>query len=217
LGPFVTDGRGHVYVAATPRVNVLDNPPGTLGRLFRVDSQTGAMSEYVELPDSELAGQGNPFGIVGLAYDCDLDALFVSSVAGTSRADETGHVYRVDVSESSVTELLAGVDAFGLATFNTARGKRLYYALAREPEVWSIGLGPAGDLVDEPRLEVTLGGGYVGRKIAIEAGPDRVVANVASMPFAFDLRAASERLERIEAFALDQETGAMTPMPAAGP
>lgn len=96
----------------------------------------------------------NPYGVLGLVTDCETNSLYAASVAGSTPDAEHGRLYRVDLASGAVTPLIDQVDAFGLAIYTTtAREKRLYYSLARAPEVWSVALDATGARRGEPRRE----------------------------------------------------------------
>lgn len=49
-GPTVTDLAGNIYVAPAPQVSVFGLTPELLTTLFRVDTRTGVMATYAQLP-----------------------------------------------------------------------------------------------------------------------------------------------------------------------
>jgi hypothetical protein len=180
LGPNAIDKDGNIYVAPAPRVNLIDNPPANQNKVHRVDTATGVMSEYVNLPAVQAPSLSNPYGILGMAYDCDTHSLYVSSVAGSTRRDENGRIFRIDLAAGKVAAVFEGTDAIGVAVFNGSRGKRLYFGSARTQDVRSIALDHQGDFTGTPRSEFSLQGlGPEGndkvRKITFERGEGMVV------------------------------------------
>lgn len=195
LGPLTTDRNGNIYVAPSPRVSLYDNPPGMASTLFKIDTATGQMAEFLDLPVAAPPSAENPFGILGLAYDCDTHSLYASSVAGSTRTQALGRIFRIDLGSGRVASELDAVDAFGLAIFNGVSGKRLYFGSARASEILSLALDVTGNVAGIPRLEVSLAGWGVN-------GDDkarRVIFNndntmtVRGLPFEFNLIATSER------------------------
>jgi hypothetical protein len=155
-GPAVLDAAGNIYVAPAPQVSVWRMDHQQLTTIYRVDGATGVMAPYVQIPaGAEPQLETNPYGVLGLATDCETNSLYATSVAGSTPAEARGMLFRIDLGSAAVTTQLAEVDGFGLAIFTGARGKRLYYSLARAPEVWSIALDAAGDARGEPRVEFT--------------------------------------------------------------
>src|SRR5262249_40141377 len=92
LGSHIQDKYGNIYVTPAPRVDLLHNPPELQDRVYRVDTRSGELKEYVELPSPQSPSQHNPFGAMGLAYDCQTDSLYVSSLAGSTRTTELGRI-----------------------------------------------------------------------------------------------------------------------------
>ncbi|MBL8056834.1 MAG: hypothetical protein JNK29_09055 [Anaerolineales bacterium] len=158
LGGLVLTESGDVYVIPAPRVSLWDNPPEKSTILYRVDGQSGAMAAALTLPAAQPPAAANPFGLLGLTYDCETHSLYVSSVAGSSRSAEVGRLFRVDLSGAApkLAAQLDGVDAIGVGVFNGAQGKRLYFGSARTSEVRSVALDAAGNFTGAPRLEFSL-------------------------------------------------------------
>jgi hypothetical protein len=156
LGPLSADGQGNVYVAPVPRISLVDNPPEIQNRVYKVDSNTGVMSLFVEMPAATPPSPENPYGVMGMAIDCETNSLYVTSIAGSTRDAEHGRIYRVDLASGAAIPVLENIDAIGVAPFNTARGKRLYYGLARASEIRSVALDAAGNAVGSDRSELML-------------------------------------------------------------
>ncbi len=197
LGTPVNDEAGNIFVAPAPRVNLYDNPPEQQNTVFKVDTDTGVLSEFIELPFPAPMPPENPFGIIGLAYDCDTRSLYVASIAGSSRTEELGIIYQVDAQTGEVLSQLDGVDAFGMAVFNRTKGKRLYFGLARKSEVWSVALGADGKFRGEPRFEFSMAGwGSEGdekaRRIVFRRSDEMILRG---SQFSYNLIAGSERLQ----------------------
>ncbi len=197
LGTPVNDELGNIYVAPAPRVNLYDNPPEQQNSVFKVDTDTGVMSEFVKLTAPAPMPPENPFGIIGLAYDCDTRSLYAASIAGSTRDKEMGIIYQIDPQTGEILSQLDGVDAFGMAVFNRTLGKRLYFGLARKSEVWSVALGNDGKFRGEPRFEFSMAGwGSEGdekaRRIAFRKSDEMILRGT---QFNYNLIAGSERLQ----------------------
>jgi hypothetical protein len=138
LAPIERDKDGNIFVAPAPFINVLENPPEQQNAVWRVDGKTQEMTKFIDLPrDAKLTGQ-NAYGTLDLAYDCETENLYVSSVFGSTRDKEQGKIYRIDTKTKQVKPVLENIDGFGLGVFNTPKGKRLFYGAARRSEVWSL-------------------------------------------------------------------------------
>lgn len=158
LGPNAIDQNGNIFVAPAPRVNLIDNPPERANVIYKVDAATGVMTGFLDLPAAQAPSLTNPFGVLGLTYDCDTNTMYAASVAGSSREQELGRIFRIDLSTGKVASQLDGIDAIGLGVFNGANGKRLYFGSARTQDVRSIELDVSGNFYGEPRIEFSLAG-----------------------------------------------------------
>ena len=201
LGHVVLDRGGNVYTFPAPYVSLIDNPPALQNILYRIDSTTATMTRFYTLTAPAPFTEENPFGMMGLAYDCDTESLYVSSVAGSTRAETLGQIVRLDLASREVRFRYEGVDAFGLGMYIGPTGKRLYYGLARAPEIYSIGVDQAGDLLADSKLEITLPDATVkARRIVF--GTDGTL-QVRSRPFDFNLIVTSDRPEVIYNYTFD--------------
>lgn len=156
LGPILADSQGNVYVGPVPRINLIDNPPEQQNRLYKVDSTTAAMAVFLDLPAPAPPSVENPYGILGLAIDCETNSLYVSSVFGSDRTTERGRIFRIDLATGTIAGQYEGTDAFGIGVYNTVRGKRLYFGSARLPEIRSVELDSQGNFVGSERFEFKL-------------------------------------------------------------
>jgi hypothetical protein len=207
LGPFVLDRRGDIYTAPVPRTAVSDNPAGSQNTIYRVDGVSGELAPFVTLPGPPPGSAENPFGILGLTYDCDTDVLYVSTVAGSERQAERGRILRVDLATKAVTEEVVGIDGVGLAVFRSPSEKRLYVGLARSPEVGSVALDSAGHATGEFRSDLSLdaAGAPFGEPRARRISFDQATMTVYVVPFSFTLRAVSEQQQVVANFGYDVE------------
>jgi hypothetical protein len=156
LGTAVLDKRGNIFTAPTPQTSLLLNPLGQQNKIYRVDAQSGEMTEYLALPAAAESNATNPFGVLGLITDCDTNSLYATSVAGSTRTQEVGRIYRIDLASGKVVSQLDGVDAFGLVVGNTRGGKRLYFGLARSGDVRSVALDAQGNINGAPTQEFSI-------------------------------------------------------------
>lgn len=190
LGPTQLDKNGYLYVAPSPRVDLVTNPLENQNTIYRLDTLTQVLVEWVKLPSTKPISAENPFGIVGLAYDCETNSLYVSSVAGSGRDGESGQIFRVDVATGEISAEVHNVDALGLAPFNGIQDKRLYYASARTQEIRSIPLNRAGNFVGSPRLEFSLaetGSLEKGRRLTFQSGNQEISLIINGVMFNYNL------------------------------
>jgi hypothetical protein len=190
LGQFTYDKHGNIYLVPVPLTSLESNPPQDQNKVYVIDAATGRMRELIDLPAPRPIGTANPFGTVGLAYDCETHSLYVSSLAGSGPTDELGTIFRISLADTRIASRLDGVDALGIAVFKGSSGKRLYLGSARRPEVRSVALNAEGDFAGEPRLEFDLGteglpGNYRAQKIRFT---ERAQMQLKALPFAYSLR-----------------------------
>jgi hypothetical protein len=201
LGTFVVDSQGNVYVAPSPRISLIDNPPDKANILYKVDTQSGVMTEYLKLPSALPPSSENPYGILALTYDCDTNSLYVTSVMGSTRGKQVGRIYQINLETGQVVDQYDDIDTFGVAAFNLPTGKRLYFGSARTPEVYSIALDSKGNFWGQPRSEVTLNGAFnKARRIDFNV---RNQMQVRGIDFNFTLSATSEDRRTDYVFAYD--------------
>jgi hypothetical protein len=148
LSAFALDKRGDVYVIPAPRVNLSDNPPALQNRLYRVDGASGVMTLALEFPIFAPVSGRNPFAGLGLSYDCTLDSLFLTSVAGSTPASQNGQIFRIRIFPSvQIASTLSGIDAFAVlsAGIENSQSSALLLGSARTGEIVQLSLDNAGN------------------------------------------------------------------------
>lgn len=201
LGHITFDSGGNAYTFPSPRVSLLDNPPEQQNTIWRMDSTTAEFKPWLALTSTLAPSSENPFGLMGTTLDCDTGILYASTVAGSSRANQAGRIVRINLATKDILGDYTGVDAFGLGIFTTAKGKRLYYGLAREPQVYSVELDEYGEFVSQPRLELTLPDpNFRPWRVQFDTSGQMVVRGLV---FNFNLVATSERQETRDVYAYD--------------
>lgn len=206
LGPLTYDAEGNVYVAPTPNMDLLENPPEAQNTIYKVDTHSGEMDEFVRLAPAGPLSAENPFGILGLTYDCETRSLYASSVAGSSRRSELGRILRIDPLQARETDALLDVDAMGLAVFRGSRDRRLYFGSARRPELWSVALDERGGFFGPARREFVLPGWTdKARRIVFDGEGGMEVFGV---PFVFNLTVGADAPENVYGFSYEPATDA---------
>jgi len=203
VGPFAYDSQGDIYIGPTPLASLQTNPTAEQNWIYRVDSQTAVMEKYIELPWALPPSGANPFGIIGLGYDCDTESLYAATVAGSTALEEVGGIYQVDLKTGGIISQLDNTDAIGLGIFNGTSGKRLYYGSARSPEVYSVSLNAGtGEIYGEPRFEFSLAaqpGGSFDNANRIQFTDDGKMV-VKGNEFSYSLQVASDPQRNIYTF-----------------
>jgi hypothetical protein len=192
LSAFAIDARGDIYVIPAPRVNLLDNPPDQQNRLYRVDGETAEMQLALEFPVTDPVNQRNPFAGLGLSYDCGLDSVFLSSVAGSTPSTQKGRIYRIALRPTpQIASVLEGLDALSVLSVDTQTGPALMLGSARTGEVSMLPLAANGDFLPNQRpipvLDLTgIGPEGNDRARKIEINSDATIT-VRGMRFAYNL------------------------------
>ncbi len=206
LGPMAIDANGNIYIAPVPVINVLDNPAEKQNNIYKVNTQTGEMSLFFQLPMETKPHELNPYGILGLVYDCEKDIILASTVAGSDREKVRGRIYSIQTKGTpSVIATLTETDAIGIGVNYLNGEKRVYYGEARTSDIYSVGMNPEGKFQEKPRIECSLAdlgprGDDKARKIRFNQEGDMVVMGV---EFNFNLIAPTEKQETPYTFHYD--------------
>lgn len=201
LGHVVLTRNGDVYAFPAPYVSLIDNPPEIQNIIYRIDSTTQEMTRAITLTAATSPSEQNPFGLMGLAYDCDSESLYAASVAGSTRSAEVGKIVRIDLPTQQVVFEYQNIDAFGLGLYIGPTGKRLYYGATRAAEVYSIAVAEQGDLTGEPQLELAIpDANFKARRIIFDRDG---TMQLRTRPFDYNLIATSERPEKAYRFQYD--------------
>ncbi len=158
LGAISTDEFGNSYILPTAKVNTLYNKPEFQNSIYRLDSETGELNVFIDLPYEVKPGAQNPFGLLGSFYDCTTKQLFVSSVAGSDYNVERGKIYVVDVNQKTHKVIYKNKDFYGLAVHMQYGKKILYLASARSGDLYSLTLDPQLNPVGELKKELSIDG-----------------------------------------------------------
>lgn len=210
VGAFAIDWLGNIFVAPAPVISQELNPVEEQNKVFRADTQTAEMSLFLDLPWPLPPSGSNPYGVLGLAYDCETSSLYVASVAGSTPQDEVGVIYQVSTDTGEILSLLENTDALGISVFNSGQGKRLYYGAGRMPEVYSVALDDRGRVIGDPRLEVSLAeqpGGSDVKAQRLQFTPENTLI-VKAIEFNYSLQPTSRIQKTVFTFAYQPQDDA---------
>lgn len=192
------DKDGNAYSIPTPLISMLYNPKEKLNTIYRIDAYTGVMKEWLSLPYAVKPSLGNPFGLLGITYDCTADLMLAATVSGSDRYSEKGLIYSIRTGSGKIADTLKHIDAMALTVaYDEKDQKRLYFGRTRTGEIYSLPLTAEGKFIrKQMRKELSLEGyGPRGddkaRKIKF-AGGTMMVSGVA---FNYNLQASSEKPE----------------------
>lgn len=208
LGAVVTDKSGNCYVIPRPFINTLGNEPKDQNILYKVDTETGEMTPFVDLPSLKPASQENPYGLLGLVLDCETDLLYASSVMGSERLNPEGSIYAISP-EGDVVSRFTHLDAMGVGLAYLNGKKYLFFGSARTSEVFQLELDKKGRFVGQPVKVLSLKnlgerGDDKARKIRFSKTGDMIVSGIS---FNFNLANSPDRLENVYTFRYMGENG----------
>lgn len=156
MGPIQLDQFGNCFVGPVPVVNVYHNPTAKQNTLYKVDSESGVMSAFVELPVPDSVTSLNPYGILGLAYLCETNTLYVSSVMGSDRTHEKGIVYALDAGTGEILDKVTGIDILGMGISYSPGERTLYMGSARTSDIYAVTLNKKGKFSGKPNVVLSL-------------------------------------------------------------
>jgi hypothetical protein len=208
LAPILIAGNGDIFTAPAPFINILNNPISNNNTIYKIDGKTGVMEVYLKLPNADSINTENPFGIIGMALLCETNTLYVSSLAGSKRHAENGHIYAIDLNDKKIIDQINNTDAMGMGISYITGKRKLYYGTGRSSDVYDVTLDKKGKFSSKPTFAFTLQdlgirGDDKVRKIRPD-NKDNLVIN--AMEFNYNLIAPREKQESVYKFAYDEET-----------
>lgn len=206
LGGVITDKEGNSYVIPRPFINTLKNDPADQNTIFRVDTHSGSMNPYINLPGEVLSDGRNPFGLMGIFLDCETDIIYAATIAGSTATEERGRVYALRSGEEpKILATLSGIDVMGLAVYYQYGQKYLLFGKARTSDVYRIALTNKGGFEGEPEKVLSLEllgdrGDDKPRKIRFNNKGELMVSGI---NFNFNLANTPDKQENIYSFQFD--------------
>ena len=212
IGSFDRDTKGNIYVSPLPYVSLLKNPPEKQNHIYIIDAKTADMSLFMKLPFANAPNSRNPFGVMGLYFDCDTQSLYASSLAGSKPLKEHGVIYQIDLNSKKIVSKLEHTDSIGLGVFNTKKGKRLYFGSARNSHLFSIALDDKGHFIGEKRYELSLsqikgGDSTVVKKVSFSNKNNQLSMTLKETEFGFRLLAENNPFKKKYNFDWNKKSG----------
>jgi hypothetical protein len=160
LSPIVINEKGDVFAGPVPLINILENKPDSQNFLYKINSETALLNEFIKLPAAKKSDGLNPFGILGLGYDCETKLMYVTSVMGSTHNDEVGRIFCVSTNDENptVVDMLENIDAIGVGISILNDKKRLFFGGARTSEIFSIELDENGKFKGKAKFEFSIAG-----------------------------------------------------------
>jgi hypothetical protein len=207
LGAIQLDPNGNCFLGPVPVINLLDNPPAKQNTIYKVDAQKGEMKIFTELPVSENISPTNPYGIMGFAYLCESNTLYISTVQGSTRQKENGFIYALDAATGKVIDKISNTDAIGMGISYTSGKRTLYFGSARSSDIFTATLSKEGKFLGKPQPAFSIAGmGPRGddkvRRIKFDKSGQM---QVYGLEFQFNLTAPTEKQENVYYFKWDEE------------
>ncbi|MBS1760224.1 MAG: hypothetical protein JST23_08895 [Bacteroidetes bacterium] len=202
LAPLLIDDNGNCYTAPAPFINILNNPITNNNTIYKVDARTGEMNEFLKLPHSDSINTDNPYGIIAMTYLCETHTLYVSTVAGSKRYEQNGHIYAIDVKDAKIIDELSGIDAMGLGITYITGARELFFGTGRSSDIYSVTLDNKGKFLRSIKKAFSLEGlGPRGddkaRRIDTDPNGNLIIRG---FEFNFNLIAPREKQEKIYQF-----------------
>jgi hypothetical protein len=197
LGPILILENGDLIVAPTPSVNILYNKAEEQNFLYRIEASTQEMKKMIALPYFDKPNAENPFGLIGLAYDCDTKIIYAASLAGSTRKKENGKIFAIQSAGNKIVATIDSSDCMGIGLGYVNGEKRLFMGKTRSGEILSVALNTDGSFKGTPRKELSLDGlGPRGDDVArkIRFLPDGSL-QIQAVEFYYNLIAPTEKQE----------------------
>jgi hypothetical protein len=158
LGTMLTDKNGNIWCGPIPVVNTLYNETKKQNTLWMVAANNGKMEPFITLPDAEKVSIENPFGILGITYNCEANVVYVSSVAGSTRTKQNGKLYAIDVNTKKIISTLDVGDAYGVGMSYKDGYRKLYFGSARSSDVFAVNLKEDGSFIGKVQAAFSVSG-----------------------------------------------------------
>lgn len=189
--------KGEVYTVPTPVVNILYNKPEEQNFLYRVHPQTAELQKVASFPSLAKPNTNNPFGFLGLAYDCDSKVLYATSIMGSTEEQENGIVYAIQLPSYKVIDKIEKVDFMGVGVVMKGKEKRLMLGKIRGGTIVSVLLKSDGTFNGLLEQEFSLDGlgergDDVARKIRMSVDGTLTITGT---QFYYNLTAPTEKPE----------------------
>jgi len=203
MGQFTTDEAGNIFVLPGPHVNLIDNPIATNNYVFKIDSRTGKLSIFAQLPNLANDQSPNAFGALGITYNCKHKSLYISSVNNSTRKNEVGKIYQLNAITGEIMDSLISFDAYGLLVLEIDGQELLLSGSARNSNVYEIKLNKKGGFNSDPKEVISIAGlGPRGddrvKKMEFDMTSFRLI--IKGNEFNFNLSAPSENQQTLYTF-----------------
>ncbi len=150
------DDRGTLYLVAAPHVRFTPSEAEAYQFLYIIDSKSGELRKFARLPIRPPHAR-NPFGGIGITYDCETHAVYVGHVGGSTPQNQYGGVVRI-TREGTVRTVMKNRDVLGVAVIRHGRRRYLYYGDARQSRLMRIRLWGDDHILTPPEEVIRFDG-----------------------------------------------------------
>lgn len=178
LDAFVVARNGDVYFAPSPRKGLGIDVPKNQDHIYKLDTNSGELSDFMTVPAAAPSTPEFPFGVVGLAYNCDTNALYATSIAGSTPENQVGRIYHIDLNTGEIVGQIENMDAYGATVRAADGGAQLVFGSTRDNLIRALDLNVDGNFQGEARTVATLPEPQRARRISINNGNVMVVQAV---------------------------------------
>jgi hypothetical protein len=197
MGPLAIDAKGNVYVAPVPVVNVLDNKRQDQNKIYCINSTTGKMNLLINLGNNSIDSKANPYGVVGLFYDCNSKLLYATSIFGSTLNMQKGKVYCINTTNQQIVWQQPLADAMGIALGSVNNKSTLFLGSIKSRQVVAYPLTKRGIASNQKQVVFNLNnfgprGDDIARKIRITSKGE---LQVTASPFYYNLTAPTFKQE----------------------
>jgi hypothetical protein len=204
MGPLAIDENGNAFVAPLPVVNVLTNKREDQNRIYKINHVSGKMELCIDLGVQHVSYETNPYGVVGLFYDCTKKLIYASSVSGSNIEKEVGAIYCIDpnTKPASVISVLKNTDAMGLGVASFNHKPCVFFGSTRNHSIQYCTLNENGSINTDKRNAFSLinqgpRGDDIAKKIRFNQQGEILVTGT---PFYYNLTAPTYVQESIYTF-----------------
>lgn len=137
---YVRDSSGNIYLTPVMFLRADKEVFERQKNIYKIDSKTGKMEKFIEIPGNNGSSK-NPYGLSSIAYDCKANSLFIGSLANSTRKEEKGAIYKIDIESKKITKQYDNLDALSLSVIYDNKGNAyIIYGAARNNGIYMLPL-----------------------------------------------------------------------------
>jgi len=134
---YTLDKQGNTYLTPMPFISIEPSTFNLQKNIYILDTYTAKLSIWMQL-DEVLPTGSNPYGVMAVAYDCDDETLWVSTIDQTDYQTQKGRLYHIDIKTKRILQRIEGFDALTLSILHTTHKKYLLAGSAKEQGLYAF-------------------------------------------------------------------------------